>query len=155
MCQRRVLWLSVFFLCAFGPARAQVDTTPSADGERYAGTWSGTWDGAGTGKFVLTLRKSTAGTVTGKVDVVTDAGNYTAELKALAFDGREMSASYDFPLDPGSEVVLAATFDGSTAKGSWSRRVKGDSGVFAEGARGIWTVTRRKDGAPPSLFGGD
>jgi hypothetical protein len=53
-----------------------------------------------------------------------------------------MSARYDFPLDPasGSEVVLAATFTGSTAKGTWSLRPKGQT---TEAAGGTWTVTKK------------
>ena len=142
MCHKRIPRLTVIVVCAICFAHPHVDGQ-SPNGEQYAGTWSGTWDGAGTGDFVLTLEKSAAGAVTGKVDVVTDAGNYTAELKAVAFDGQKMSAKYDFPLDPGSEVVLDGTFDGSTAKGTWSLRQKGDSGLFAEAAGGTWTVARK------------
>jgi hypothetical protein len=140
MRHRWVLWPFVFAVCAIGSARAHVEARQSPSGEQFAGTWSGTWDGAGSGDFVLTLEKGTAGAVTGKVDVVTDAGNYTAELKSLTFEGQKMSARYDFPLDSGSEIVVTATFDVSTAKGSWSLRPKGQS---AESAGGTWTVTRK------------
>jgi hypothetical protein len=141
MHHRRVLSLVVIVLCAICSTRAQIYAAPPPDAEQYAGTWSGTWDGAGTGDFVLTLNGD-AGAVSGKVDVGTDGGNYTAELKSLQFDGPKMSARYDFPLDPGSgsEVVLTATFAGSTAKGTWSLRAKGQT---AEAAGGTWTVTRK------------
>jgi hypothetical protein len=141
MYHRWVLSLVVFVLCAIRYAPAQIDASQSSNVEQYAGTWSGTWDGAGTGDFVLKL-DGTAGAVSGKVEVGTDGGNYTADLKSLAFDGSKMSARYDFPLDPGSgsEVVLAATFAGSTAKGTWSLRPKGQN---AESAGGTWTVTRK------------
>jgi hypothetical protein len=139
MCHRSVSWLIVFVLFALVSAQSQVDGTQSPTGEQYAGTWSGAWDGAGTGAFVLTLN-SAAGAVTGKVDVTTDGGNYTADLKSLAFDDQKMSARYDFPLDAQAEVLLAATFDGSTAKGTWSLRPKGQN---TEAAGGTWTVARK------------
>jgi hypothetical protein len=131
--------LLLFALCAIGVAPAHI-TAQSSTGEQYAGTWSGTWDGAGAGTFVLTLDKGTAGAVNGKVDVGTDGGNYTAELKSLAFDGQKMTAKYDFPLDPAAEVIIAAAFDGSGAKGTWSLRPKGQD---AEAAGGTWTVARK------------
>jgi len=140
MRHRRVSWRLVFTLIAICSAHLNIGAAQSQSGDQFAGTWAGTWDGAGMGEFTLTLDKGTAGAITGKVDVVTDAGPYTAELKSVAFEGQKMSASYDFPLDPGSEVVMAATFDGATAKGTWSLRPKGQS---TEAAGGTWTVTKK------------
>jgi hypothetical protein len=141
MHHRRVLSLVVIALCAICYKDARIDATGSPNADQLTGTWSGTWDGAGTGDFVLTL-DGAADAVSGKVDVGTDGGNYSAELKSLQFDGPKMSARYDFPLDPasGSEVVLTATFTGGTAKGTWSLRQKGQS---AEAAGGTWTVTKK------------
>jgi hypothetical protein len=141
MYHRWALSLVVLALCAICYAPARIDASQSPRAEEYAGTWSGTWDGAGTGDFVLKLA-SADGAISGKVEVGTDGGNYTADLKSLAFDGSKMSARYDFPLDPasGSEVVLAATFAGSTAKGTWSLRAKGQD---AEAAGGTWTVSKK------------
>lgn len=101
--------------------------------------WSGTWDGSGSGEFELTL-VSKDGVLGGKVAVTTDGGNYTADLKAVAFDGNKMTATYDFPLDPSAEVAIGATFDNGTAKGTWMLRPKGQS---TEIASGTWTVTRK------------
>jgi hypothetical protein len=40
----------------------------------------------------------------------------------------------------GGEVVLAAAFDGNTAKGTWSLREKANGNEVATGG---WTVTRK------------
>jgi hypothetical protein len=106
----------------------------------YAGIWSGTWDGQGSGGFELTLEKGTDGALGGKVSV-TGEPTYKATLKTVKFDGGKMSATYDFPPDERAEVVLAATFDGDTAKGTWTVRAKdGGNEVFSGG----WTVNKRK-----------
>lgn len=139
MSLRSISGLLVFALCAIGVVPALINAQ-SSKGEQYAGKWSGTWDGAGAGTFVLVLEKGASGSVTGKVEVGTDGGNYTAELKSLAFDGPKMTAKYEFPLDPNAEVIVAATFDGSAAKGTWSLRPKGQD---AEAAGGTWTVAKQ------------
>src|SRR5882724_3593973 len=108
--------------------------------ERYVGTWAGTWDGAGSGAFELTLDKTKEGAAVGRVAVTTDGGNYTADLKGVAFDGARMTAKYDFPLDAGSEVIVAATFEEHAAKGTWSLRPKGQE---TEVAGGTWTVDKK------------
>jgi hypothetical protein len=78
------------------------------------------------------------GPLTGKVSV-TGEPEYQATLKTLAFDGKKMTAKYDFPADESAEVLLAATFDGNKATGTWTLRAKaGESEV----ASGTWTVTR-------------
>jgi hypothetical protein len=87
MSSRWVSCLIAFVFCAV--CATQGAGRQSSSGDQYAGTWSGTWDGAGAGTFVLTLDKSAAGAVAGKVEVGTDGGNYTAELKSLAFDGQK------------------------------------------------------------------
>ena len=127
----------VWTICG-APARAQ--SGPRSGVDKYVGTWAGTWDGAGSGDFELTLDKTNDGGPVGRVAVTTDGGNYTADLKAVAFDGNKMTAKYDFPLDTGSEVIIAATFDNGSAKGTWSLRPKGQE---AELAAGSWTVTKK------------
>ena len=88
------------------------------------GTWTGTWAGVGPGGgFELTLEKGKDGAVAGSVSITGEPA-YKAPFKALSFDGKKMSAKYDFPPDADVEVVLAATFDGSTATGTWSAREK-------------------------------
>jgi hypothetical protein len=109
-------------------------------GDAFTGTWTGVWDGAGSGNFTLTLDRTGDGSRVGRVAVTTDGGNYDAELKAIAIDGAKLTARYDFPLDGGSEIVLAATFEGASAKGTWSLRPKGQD---TESAGGTWTVTKK------------
>src|SRR5690242_7970636 len=84
----------------------------------YAGVWTGTWDGSGSGGFELTLEKGKDGALSGKVSV-TGEPTYKATLKTVKFEGAKMSATYDFPPDERAEVVLAATFEGDTGKGTW------------------------------------
>ena len=104
----------------------------SSGGGEYAGSWSGTWDGAGEGKFDITLAGS-RGAMTGTVAVTTDNGNYDAALRAIVFTGKKMTAKYDFPLDPSAEIIMTATFDGRTGKGTWSLHPKGQNDELASG----------------------
>jgi hypothetical protein len=127
--------------CALSIGSASAARQPPA-ADRYMGTWTGTWDGAGTGAFELTLEKSGSGAPGGRVAVKTDGGDYTADLRAVAFDGPKMTAKYDFPLDPSAEVAVAASFEDRSANGTWSLRPKGQ-GQDAEIAGGTWTVTKK------------
>ena len=120
---------------AASPAPAQ----SNADAAKYVGTWTGTWDGAGTGGFELTLEKNADGAPAGKVSV-TGEPTYKATLKKVSFDGAKMSGLYDFPPDDRVEIVLAATFEGNTAKGTWTARSK-DNG--SDVATGGWTVKKQ------------
>ena len=140
MRKRYWLWLALwlFVFGAIGTAAQDGAEKPRPE-EEFLGTWTGTWDGAGTGTFEMTLEKDAKGAVGGKV-AVTGEPAYTATFKTLAFDGKKMSATYDFPPDERGEVVLAASFDGKTAKGTWLLREKGGSTEFATGT---WTVSRK------------
>jgi hypothetical protein len=130
------LWLFIFGAMCHAAQRGAEGSPP---GEQFLGIWSGTWDGAGTGGFELTLEKDKNGAVAGHVSV-TGEPTYKATFKAVSFEGHKMSAKYDFPPDERAEVILAAAFDGNTAKGAWSLREKGgDSDV----ASGSWTVSRK------------
>lgn len=111
----------------------------AARSDQFLGTWSGTWDGAGSGGFELTLTNGEGGALTGKVSV-TGEPTYDATLRTVSFDGNKLSARYDFPPDPGGEVVLAATFDGAKATGTWSLREKSSGTEIATGG---WTVTKK------------
>ena len=138
---RRNGWLwSVFAIvvCLLGAASHNEARQTSTAGQ-YAGTWAGTWDGAGSGQFEMTLDKGEEG-LTGRVAVTSDGGNYTADLKGVTFDGKKMTASYDFPLDPSSEVAVTGAFEDRAAKGTWSLHAKGQD---AEVAGGTWTVTKK------------
>jgi hypothetical protein len=139
MPNRQLMRVAAVVLFAITSAAA-IDATQSSRGQEYTGTWSGTWDGSGSGEFELTLEQTKDGGVGGRVAVTTDGGNYTAELKSVAFDGTKMTASYEFPLDPSAEVALSATFDNRTAKGTWMLHPKGQA---AEIVSGTWTVARK------------
>jgi hypothetical protein len=110
-------------------------------GEQFLGTWSGSWEGGGSGSggFELTLEKGKDGAVSGRVSV-TGEPTYKAAFKALSFEGKKMSAKYDFPPDEGVEVTLGASFDGNTATGTWFVREKANGN---EVASGTWTVSRK------------
>ena len=105
-----------------------------------AGTWAGTWDGAGSGNFELTLDKIKEGAPVGRVAVTTDGGNYNADLKSIVIDKQKLTATYEFPLDTGSEVHIAATFEGKDARGTWSLRQKGQD---AEVVAGTFALTKK------------
>jgi hypothetical protein len=135
---RWCVWLCLVIFGAMCSA-AQRGAEGSSSGEQFLGTWTGTWDGSGSGGFELTLEKGKDGAVSGRVSV-TGEPTYKATLKALSFDGKKMSAKYDFPPDEGGEVTLSASFDGNTATGTWSLREKANDN---EVARGGWTVAKK------------
>jgi hypothetical protein len=130
------LW--VFLLGVMGSAAQRTDAPPP--GEKFVGTWTGTWEGAGSsGGFELTLEKDTSNAIAGRVSV-TGEPTYKATLAEVSFDGAKMTARYDFPPDPNGEVRLTATFDGDSAKGTWSAREKASGNEVASGG---WNVTRK------------
>ena len=94
---------------------------------------------AGSGGFELTLEKGKEGALAGAVSI-TGEPTYKAALKTVAFDGAKMTAKYDFPPDEAAEVVLAATFEGSSANGTWTVREKASGN---EAFSGSWTVKRK------------
>ena len=99
----------------------------------------------GSGKTTLAASLSVAaeqakdGPVTGRVSVTGEPA-YKAALRSLAFDGKKLTAKYDFPADDSAEVTLAATFEGNKAAGTWSLAAKGTDNAVASGG---WTVTRK------------
>ncbi len=105
----------------------------AAGGEQYAGIWTGTYDGSGAGTFEMTLDRGKDGAITGKVNVNGDGATYSADLKSVVFDGAKMTATYDFPPDPSAEIVMTATFESASAKGTWSLRPKGQNDEIASG----------------------
>jgi hypothetical protein len=131
------LWVFILgAMCSAGQRGAE----GSSSGEQFVGTWTGTWDAEGSGGgFELTIEKGKDGAVGGRVSV-TGEPTYKATLKALSFDGKKMSAKYDFPPDEGGEVLLEASFDGNAAKGTWSLREKANGNEVATGG---WSVTRK------------
>jgi hypothetical protein len=110
--------------------QAGADKGSAAD---FNGTWVGTWDGTGAGGgFDLMLETRKEGAPGGQVSV-TGEPTYKATLKTLAFEGKKMVGTYDFPPDDRAEVALTATFEGDTAKGTWTLRGKGDASQVASG----------------------
>ena len=122
-------------------AAAQQTGGQTSNGSEYIGTCSGKWEMASSsgGGFELILEKGKDTALAGRVSVTGEPA-YKAELKTVAFDGKKMTATYDFPPDDNLEVGLASTFDGNTAKGTWT--VRGKNGG-AEVVSGTWTVTRK------------
>ena len=123
-------------LCWIGSATL-LGARQAPAGEQYVGMWAGTYDGAATGTMEMFLDKGKDGALTGKVNVVSDGGNYTAEFKSVVLDGSRVTAKYDFPLDPSAEVVMTATFESAAAKGTWSLRPKGQADELAGGGIAI------------------
>ena len=84
--------------------------------------------------------------MTGKVNVNGDGATYAADLKSVVFDGAKMTAKYDFPLDPSAEIVMTATFEAASAKGTWSLRAKGQNDEVAGGGIAVakkWSGVRQ------------
>jgi hypothetical protein len=127
-------------VCGLVAVSSTVAATQETDGDEYTGQWTGTWEGPGTGTFDLLLQKNGDGKPAGKVSVTTDGGNYDAELRNIVYKAKGIEAAYDFPLDPSAEVVMTATVDGSTAKGTWSLRPKGGGAAVANGT---FTLTKK------------
>lgn len=139
MRHRCCVWLCLVIFGAVCSA-AQRGAEGASSGEQFVGTWTGTWDAGGSGGgFELTVEKGKDGVVSGRVSV-TGEPTYKATLKALSFDGKKMSAKYDFPPDEGGEVLLEASFDGNAAKGTWSLREKANGNEVAAGG---WSVARK------------
>ena len=134
------LWCLLIVAATVSATAARQGSDAAPKPESLVGTWSGTWEGAGSGGgFELTLEKAKDGPVTGKVSV-TGEPTYKATFKSLSFDGKKMSAKYDFPADQAAEVTLAATFEGDKATGTWSLAARGSDTAVASGT---WTVTRK------------
>jgi hypothetical protein len=138
MRKSRTIWCVLFVLAAVCVPRAQEKPQPPATAERV-GTWTGTWEGAGAGGgFELTLEQVKDGPLTGRV-AVTGEPAYKAVFKSVAFDGKRLTATYDFPPDESVEISLAATAEGHKLTGTWAVVAKGDK---TEVASGSWTATK-------------
>ena len=137
----RSIGCMLFVLAAVSAPLAQEKPEPPKPAP-LTGTWTGTWEGAGSsGGFELTLEQVKDGPLTGGV-AVTGEPAYKATFKTLTFDGKKLTASYDFPPDAAAEVHIAATAEGNKLTGTWGLVAKGEK---TEVASGSWTVTK----APP------
>ena len=130
----RKQWLAAALALLGAVAVAQTDIAA------FAGTWNGTWEGGGTGRFDVTIERGSDGQPAGGVSVGTDQGDYTAKFKELSFDGQNMKARYEFPLDSQADVAVTGTFNGSAAEGTWSLVAKGGDQAFAGGT---WKVAKK------------
>ena len=138
MRKSQTICCTLLVLLAVSIPRAQEKPQPPTTAD-LVGTWTGTWEGAGSsGGFELTLEHVKDGPLTGRV-AVTGEPAYKAVFKSLAFDGKKLTGSYDFPPDEAAEVSLAATPDGNKLTGTWALVAKGDK---TEVASGSWTVTK-------------
>jgi hypothetical protein len=130
----------VLFLLTLGASVSAQDKPANNTPADLYGTWVGSWEGMGqTGGFDLTLAKPAEGSTGARV-VVTGEPAYQATIRTIAFDGKQMTAAYDFPPDESLEIRLTATFEGDTAKGTWTARGKADGGELASGS---WTVKKK------------
>lgn len=123
---------------------AQRDASEATAGEQFIGAWIATWDQRGgpptradsalppARGFELTLEKPKNGPLAGRVSV-TGGPTYKASLKTVSFKGTKMTATYNVPPDERSEVVPDVTFDGSSAKGSWTVIEKAGGAEVASG----------------------
>jgi hypothetical protein len=136
---RSVVGLCVLILTVVcGAAQRDVGQSPAS--EPQLGTWSGSWEGGGgSGGFELTLEHQKDAPISGNVSVTGDP-EYKATLKTVSFDGRTMTATYDFPPNTEVEVILGATFDEESATGTWLAREKASANELAKGS---WKVTRK------------
>jgi hypothetical protein len=134
----RKRWAIGLYLLILGVVCSAAQQGGGAAGSEFVGTWIGSWEGGGTGGFDLTLEKGKDGALGGGVSV-TGEPTYKAVLKTISFDGKKMTATYDFPPDNTIEIRLAATFEGDTATGTWAARDKGGADV----ASGTWTVKKK------------
>ncbi len=109
--------------------------------DKYFGTWSGGWQGpnGSSGGIELTLESGKDDAPTGRVSV-TGEPTYKATFKAVTFEGPKMNARYDFPPDESIEIVLAATLDGASLKGTWLAREKASGNAVSEGT---FSVTKK------------
>lgn len=139
---RPAISLLATLLCSLSLCLAsQTAKQPSASPERWLGTWAGSWEGAGqSGKIEITVTKDEGGKLAGKVAATTEGGDYTAKFTSLAIDANKLTAKYDFPADEQAEVVLEATLDAASVKGTWSLRPKGQT---SESVGGSWTATKK------------
>lgn len=112
----------------------------ASDISAFVGTYAGTWEGGGSGRFDLTIERGSDGQPAGGVSVGTDQGDYTAKFKELSFEGQNMKARYEFPLDTQADVAITGKFDGGNVEGTWSLVAKGGDQAFAGGT---WKVTKK------------
>jgi len=142
MSSRHPVLVVALLVAAAVCAAAQREGGKPEAGQQFLGVWSGSWsspDGA-SGGIELTLEREKDKPLAGRLSV-TGEPEYKATFVSVEFDGAKMTARYDFPPDPAAGVVLAATFDGDAATGTWSLYEKASGN---EVISGTWKVKRDK-----------
>jgi hypothetical protein len=131
---RRCLLLLLTLLAATVSASPQRGGEQSDAADRFLGVWSGTWENeaGGGGGIELTLEHEKGKPTTGKVSV-TGESPFKATIASLSFDGATMTAKFDYPIDPGGDARVTATFDGDTVTGTWVLFEKGRTDVIDRG----------------------
>ena len=137
-------WMTGLLIVAFCSALSAQDSSKTAqDTAAYAGTWAGTWEGGadgGAGELEITIEKTSAGALAGKLKATGGASEHTAALKTLTIDAGTLKARYDYPLGEGGEVALDAAIEGGTATGTWALYPPGQTTALA---RGTFSITRK------------
>jgi hypothetical protein len=121
---RQQLVIGLVLLAFGGLVQAQGEAKRAQVPDEYVGLWAGSWgmtaDATDGGSFEMTIEKDKDGAPAGKMTVSGGEGTHSAVFKSLSFDGNKMSASYDYPLGDGGEIVLEATFEKGAGTGTWS-----------------------------------
>lgn len=134
MIRRFVLSLSLLMLATAGFSAHPLQAADPI------GTWTGTWEGAGgTGGIEVVFEKDKDGGLAGRVSV-TGEPTYKTTFKTVTLEGQKVTWTYDFPPDESIEITMAASVEGSSAKGTWSARPKGGGD---EVASGTWTAAKK------------
>jgi len=133
-------FITVGCLLLFGALGLGASQSSTEIPKDLLGTWSGGWEGAGgSGGFELTLEKGKDGGPAGRV-AVTGEPTYNATIRTISFEGKKMTAVYDFPPDDQIEIALVATFESDSANGTWVARGKKDGN---EVVTGTWKVKKK------------
>ena len=131
----------VALLCGCLCYGGQTGNKKSSGTDPSIGNWAGTWTGDGSGKFDMTIAKGEDDQLTGKINVMPDDGDgYTTAFRSISGEAGKKTIKYDAPGDDQFEVVLEANFEGSSAKGAWAIRQKGQD---AQLQGGTWTATKK------------
>ena len=94
--RNRSTWLIIALAIVVAGSVARLGARQAPAPEPFAGVWAGTYDGAASGTMEMVLEKGQDGALTGKVNVVSDGGNYSAELQVDR--GRRIESDRDVRL---------------------------------------------------------
>jgi hypothetical protein len=139
---RKRVWMMVaaVLVCGIGSGAF---SQAAGGSEPLLGSWAGRWEGGGGtgGRFDITLQKA-ADKLAGEVSVGQDAGDYVAKFTSVSIDANKLTARYDYPPDGQAEIILNASFEGSTGDGTWAMVEKGQDAANAF-VSGTWKVSKK------------